>query len=291
MSRQGEPSDSKQKDQQGSESQAGQRNQSGQQSGGEQGQSGKPSQSGQSRDGQQASTRGGDNGNRMRDVSEEMRSAASELRREDPTQATERGNRALQKLRELEQQLQAGAPDERRRAMGDMQLEARQLADGQRQVSSELGRVSQGEDGRDAVRRLAGEQERLADRVERLQKNLDRQAGAPSQPGRAGAKSGSAEDGANAQRAAVDASREIERQRLSERMRQSAGQMRAAAGAAGAAGAKTSRARPARRAHRVTARRRSEMRLAPRRKSLARSIASPTSWAPPPVQATTNRRS
>ena len=165
MSRQGEPSDSKQQDQQGSQSQAGQQNQSGQQSGGGQGQSGQQSQSGQSRDGQQASPRGGDNGNRMRDVSEEMRSAASELRREDPTQATERGSRALEKLRELEKQLQAGAPDERRRAMGDMQLEARQLADGQRQVSSELGRVGQGDAGRDAVRRLAGEQERLAERA------------------------------------------------------------------------------------------------------------------------------
>jgi hypothetical protein len=228
MSRQGEPSDSKQPDQQGSESQPGQRNQPGQQSGGAQGQSGKPSQSGQSRAGQQASARGGENGNRMRDVSEEMRSAASELRREDPSQATERGSRALEKLRELEKQLQAGTPDERRRAMGDMQLEARQLADGQRQVSSELGRVGQGDAGRDAVRRLAGEQERLAERAQRLQKNLDRQA---TEPGRPGAKGGSAEDAATAQRAAADAARDIERQRLGERMRQSAEQMRAAAGA------------------------------------------------------------
>ena len=115
----------------------------------------------------------------MRDVSEEMRNAASELRREDPAQATARGSRALEKLRDLEKQLRAVMPDEQRRAMGDMQLEARQLADGQRQVSSELGRIGQGEAGQRRLRRLAGEQERLAERVQRLQENLDRQAGRP----------------------------------------------------------------------------------------------------------------
>ena len=167
----------------------------------------------------------------MRDVSEEMRSAASELRREDPTQATERGNRALEKLRELEKQLQSGAPDERRRAMGDMQLEARQLADGQRQVSSELGRVGQGDEGRDARAssgRRAGETRRTRGASPEEPRSPGKRA---VQPGRAGAKSGSAEDGATAQRAAGDASREIDRQRLGERMRQSAAQMRAAAGA------------------------------------------------------------
>ena len=82
----------------------------------------------------------------MRDVSDEMRNAASELRRQDPGQASARGNRALEKLRELQQQLESAArPDDRRRALGEMQLEARQLADAQRQIASELGKTAPGD--------------------------------------------------------------------------------------------------------------------------------------------------
>ena len=87
-------------------------------------------------------------GKQMRDVSEEMRSATSDLRRQDPAQATARGNRALEKLRELEQQLQSRSPEQRRRALGEMQLEARQLADAQRQVATGLTSLGQGEDGK-----------------------------------------------------------------------------------------------------------------------------------------------
>ena len=74
----------------------------------------------------------------MRDASEEMRSATSDLRRQDAAQAAAAGNRALQRLREAQRNLEVAAPDERRRAVGDLQLEARQLADAQRQVASEL---------------------------------------------------------------------------------------------------------------------------------------------------------
>jgi len=133
-----------------------------------------------------------------------MRSATSDLRRQNPAQATANANRALEKLRELQRQLQAGRPDERRRALGDMQLEARQLADAQRQIASELGKTGDGETGKDAVRRLAGEQERLADRARRLQDGLK-------------------------QTAAGDAAKDLERERLPERMQQSADAMRAAA--------------------------------------------------------------
>src|SRR5262249_13781105 len=122
----------------------------------------------------------GDGGQRMRDISEEMRSAASELRRQDPAQASARGNRALDKLRQLQQQLESARPDERRRALGEVQLEGRQLADRERQIASELARTTPGEAGRDAVRRLAGEQERLAERTRALKDALRRQsAGAP----------------------------------------------------------------------------------------------------------------
>src|SRR5207244_2915067 len=130
-----------------------------------------------------------DTSGKMRDVSEEMRSAAGDLRRQDPTQASARGGRALDKLRDLERQLQAGnpGPDDRRRALGEMQLETRQLADAQRQVASEVAKAGQGDanTGKDAMRRLAGEQERLAERVKRLQQGLKQQAaGAASSGGK-----------------------------------------------------------------------------------------------------------
>src|SRR6185295_5371809 len=138
---QSKPSDKPgEKGQQGKEGKEGQSGQQGQ--GGQTGQSGEPSSAGQQ----------SENSKRMRDVSEEMRNAAGELRRQDPGQASARGSRALEKLRELQQQLESG-----------------QLADAQRQIAGELGKTAQGEAGKDALRRLAGEQERLAGRARKLQ--------------------------------------------------------------------------------------------------------------------------
>ena len=57
---------------------------------------------------------------------------------------------------------------ERRRAAGDLQLEARQIADAERRLGNEASRTAAGEAGEDARRKLAAEQERLADRTERL---------------------------------------------------------------------------------------------------------------------------
>ena len=76
----------------------------------------------------------------MREISEAMRQAAGDLRRGSPQEAGGSGGRALEKLRDLERRLQSSRPDERRRALGEMQLEARQLADGQRQIASELSK-------------------------------------------------------------------------------------------------------------------------------------------------------
>jgi hypothetical protein len=167
-----------------------------------------------------------DTSGKMRDVSDDMRNAAGDLRRQDPAQASARGSRALEKLRDLERQLQAGGPgtDDRRRALGEMQLETRQLADAQRRVASEVAKTGQGDANasQDALRRLAGEQERLAERVKRLQQGLKQQA--------AGAASAGSKD-KNAQAAVGDAARELERQRLAERMQQSADEMRAQAAA------------------------------------------------------------
>jgi hypothetical protein len=163
----------------------------------------------------------------MREASEAMRNAANELRRQDPGQASASGSRALQQLHELQRQLQSAEPDERRRAMGDMQLEARQMADAQRQIADDRGK---GQPDADAMRRLAGEQERLADRVRRLQNGLQQQAAAPEggAPDRGTAAERAA--GEAARNAAREASSDIARQRLTDRMQASADQMRTASG-------------------------------------------------------------
>jgi hypothetical protein len=80
------------------------------------------------------------------------------------------------------------------------------------------------------LRRLAGEQERVAERLQRVQEGLKQSASSPvgqQQPGRQSA------SGANLQQAAADAARDIQNQRLAERMQQSADAMRRASGQAG----------------------------------------------------------
>ena len=157
-------------------------------------------------------------GRRLREISEDMRNAATGMRRQDSTQASESGNRASQRLRDLERQMQASRPDDRRRALGDLQLETRQLADAQRRVANEAARTATGQSGDDARRRLAGDQERLAERVERLQEQVE-------QLSRAG-------QGETRERAATnEAAKELERQKVAERMRQSAESLRQTTGA------------------------------------------------------------
>jgi len=138
------------------------------------------SSSGGSSGQQGRTTRGGNDGSRegqMRDVSEAMRQAAGDLRRGSPERAGTNAGRALERLRDLERRLQPSRPDDKKRAAGEMQLEAKQLADSQRQIASELGKLQSGEAGKDALRRLAGDEERLADRMQRLQVDLKKLAG------------------------------------------------------------------------------------------------------------------
>lgn len=200
-------------------------------------QTGEGRQSGEPKPGE-SQARGGESGRELREISEEMRGATSDLRRQDAGQASARASRALEKLRELEQRLQSRTPDGRRRALGDLQLEARQLADAERQIAAESRRAEPGESGKDTLRRLAGEQQRLAERVQRVQEGLRQQAGR-GDPGAAPSNApGTAErqgpdDAQRLQRAAGEAARELDRQRLAERMEQSADAMRAAAEPAG----------------------------------------------------------
>ena len=164
--------------------------------------------------GQRAS---GSESQQLREISEEMRQAAGDLRNQDPQQAGARGSKAGEQLRGLEQRMQGTRPEERRRAMGDMQLEARQLADAERRLGNEAARTAAGAAGDDARRRLAAEQERLADRTERLAESV-----------KALAKSGDEGE----RQAMSEAGREIDRQQLANRMRESAQAMRSSSGRA-----------------------------------------------------------
>lgn len=181
---------------------AGQAGQSGR---GEGGQAGQPQQGGrgQSDQNRQQASR------ELQQISEEMQGAASELRRDNPRQASERGTRAAERLRDLEQRMRSTQPDDRRRAMGELQLESRELADAQRKLAVEGSGRGRGDNSADAARRRAGEQERLADRTQRLEQSVKQLAGAPGAEER--------------QRNALnDTARELDRQRLSDRMRNAA---------------------------------------------------------------------
>ena len=186
-------------------------------------------QRGQGGQGQQSA----ENSRSLREVSEEMQSAASDLRRRDPNQASTRGTRALDKLRQVEQRMRSAQPDDRRRALGELQLESRQLADAQRRLANENpstpaarsgpSATGQGQEqtqqSGDTARRRAGEQERLADRMQRLEESVRQLSrGTDSAKGATG----------DERKALGDAARELDQQKLSERMRNAARADRAA---------------------------------------------------------------
>lgn len=159
----------------------------------------------------------------LRSASEAMRNAENGLRQQNPQQASASGDQASQQLRKLEQQMQGSRPEERRRAIGDLQMEARQLAEAERRLGNEANRTGAGGPGEDARRRLAAEQERLADRTDRLAESARRLAATPAGP-----------DGKDGQ-AMSDAARELQQQKLGERMRASADAIRKSEGTEAAA--------------------------------------------------------
>jgi DNA repair exonuclease SbcCD ATPase subunit len=171
---------------------------------------------GQSGGGQGSQRASGGESQQMREVAEQMRRAAGDLQRQDPQQASSRGSQAGEQLRGLEQRMQSQRPEERRRAMGDAQLEAQQLAEAERRIGHEASQTTPGAGGEDARRRLAAEQDRLAERTERLGEAVRQLAG-------------SGEDAAERQ-AMSEAGRELGKQRLAERMRESAQALRSGQG-------------------------------------------------------------
>ena len=124
---------------------------------------------------QQPGARDTDNG--ARQAAEQMRGAASDLQRQDAAGAAQRAGRAAAQLRRLEQQMQGSSPDAKARAAAELRMEAQQIADEQQRISGEAERLdkgtadNQGAADQDALRRLAGEKDKLADRVDELRKS------------------------------------------------------------------------------------------------------------------------
>jgi len=125
------------------------------------------------RQGQQGQGQSGSQGQQTDEIADQMRRAMNELRRRDPGQASQHSNAALERLRELERQLQGNSRNERRQALGELQLEAQQLADAERRLASETREAQAGNGGRETRRRLATEEDQLADRVDTLENRVE----------------------------------------------------------------------------------------------------------------------
>lgn len=180
-------------------------------------------QQGQQSQGQQSQGQG-QGGAGARAAMDQMRRAADELRRENGEAAARSGQRAADELRKLEERLRGTGADARERAAADLQAEAQQVAQEQRRIAAEAERMEKGGDaaGTDARRRLAADKDRLADRVDSVRREAERLAG--SRGARAGADPGGrgGRPGSDPARAAS----ELEKQRVGERMREGARQLR-----------------------------------------------------------------
>jgi hypothetical protein len=188
--------------QRGSQGQQSQQ-QSGQQQSGQR-------QSGQQQSGQQQS--GQSQG--MRSALEQMRRASNDMRRDDAASAAQNSERAAEQLRQLEQQMRGGTPDARQRAAADLQSEAQQIAEEQRRIAAEAERMEKSAQSGDpdARRRLAADKDRLSDRVDSLKQAAER----------LGREKGAGDESARAREAAGT----LEKEKVGQRMRESAQQMR-----------------------------------------------------------------
>ncbi len=104
----------------------------------------------------------------MRDAAADMRQAAAGLQRQDPAQASESASRAVERIRRAEEALRGSTANDLQRRRGDLQIEARQLAEAERRLTAEMTRLGTSADARARGRQVAAEQDRLAARAERL---------------------------------------------------------------------------------------------------------------------------
>jgi hypothetical protein len=113
-------------------------------------------------------------GSDMQRAAEQMRNAAAEMQRQNATGAAASAEQAAEALKRLERQVRGSSTDARQRTAGELRLEAQQIAEGQRRAAAEAARLEKERSGADratsdALRRLAAEKDRLADRIDRLQ--------------------------------------------------------------------------------------------------------------------------
>ncbi len=149
----------------------------------------------------------------LRDAAEQMGSAASDLRRDDPGGAARSGQRAAEQLRRLERRMQGEHSGEIERAGSDLKLEAQQIAQEQRRIAAEADRLDRnsGAAAAEARKRLADEKERLAGRVDDLRRSAQQAAQGATGPDT---------------KALGEAARDLQRGRVADRMRETAKDMR-----------------------------------------------------------------
>ena len=157
-----------------------------------------------------------------------MRSAAGELQRQSPVDRRGRGERAAAELRRSSSRCAATTRRRSSAPLAKLRLEAQQIADEQRRIAGEAARLAKG-DGRRRTPMPGGGSpgRRSSSPIASM-----RCSGRPSSS--AGADKPSPPGTAVGQAAA--AAKEIARQQIAGRMRETARQMREAAGADGAAG-------------------------------------------------------
>jgi hypothetical protein len=170
---------------------------------------------------------GTDAASRLADASQAMGEAASNLRSGRLEEASTESGQAADRLRSAERQMEGGTGTP---TLGDLQMQAREIADSQQRIARDAGAAAggparqpgatkpttaiAGQAGDAAMRRLAGEKERLAEQVERLAKGLNDAASEPGLEGR--------------QRQAIDAvAKDLDRLQLPRQMRETAAAMRA----------------------------------------------------------------
>ncbi len=204
---------------------SGQQGQQGTPQGEQSGQPGQPGQPGQRAGGGQAPSTGSPQSEQeaMREAAADMRQATSGLQQQDPAKASESAARAVERIRRAEEALRGSTADDLQRRLGDLQTEARQLADAERRLSTEMARLGAQGDAGSRGRQVAAEQDRLASRTERLGqqlRDLSRQARG------------------NEGRSSLDqAGRELASGKVAERMREAASTLKDAAATAGSKGA------------------------------------------------------
>ena len=149
----------------------------------------------------------------LRGAANAMQSAASELRRDAPGDAARSGERALGQLRRLEEQLSTQTAGASSGGGSEIKLEAQQIAQEQHRIASEASRMDRNADATtgEARRRLADDKERLASRVEEMTRKAERLA-----------QSGTGADA----KALTDAAQALTRNKIADRMRAGAREMR-----------------------------------------------------------------